>query len=413
MIGALIEEAKQTYESLAHENKSAQRLDESLINRSSQKVAEIVDELQDIFNGCTDRTDDKKWKVRKLKWIQKEGKIEKLCQKAESAKSNLHLAMVNQVNQQLVINKKEMAMMGLKQDAYVSSYAGSTLGLALRPISVADMADRNNMEMLRRFDLLLVYKPQPSPLGTSPRIKELLSPSPEQKDDSVDVMVGQKIKSTFNPRLCGENQRVRSSARATGLQPGRDSQDETSAGISSTEHCSTCKKYASFSQCQNILPIRRCKLLDCRCQCHFGQRRFQTPGWLQPLVGSWLVSYNHIYGIGKAKCNQKGCKRGDDPYIRLEYRLSKRILTGLLSFQASYGYVTSLGFSLRPARVISGHDDVWQRLRRVQSLHSLIQEGAAYFPDDQRDDGWGLLEVSIVYDLGTGQLTAVCSVVCY
>lgn len=76
-------------------------------------------------------------------------------------------------------------------------------------------------------------------------------------------------------------------------------------------------------------------------------------------------------------------------------------MAGLLYIQASYGSITSLDLSLRPARVLPAFHDVWGQILYGGTFDDFLQQGVRYFPDDQREDNFGLLEYAIsngVYD---------------
>lgn len=143
LIGALIEGAKKTSESLSHEKDITQRLDDCLIARSAQRATEVVDELRQIFDGCIEKIDDDKWKAKKRKWLHEENKMGKLRLKAERAKSTLHMAMTNLGNQQLAMNNRlitdNIAVVSLQHIEYVSSHVESSLSLDLHLSSVIDI----------------------------------------------------------------------------------------------------------------------------------------------------------------------------------------------------------------------------------------------------------------------------------
>lgn len=131
LIGALIEGAKKTSESLSREKDSKQRLDDRLIARSAQRAAEMVDELRAVFDGCTEKVDDDKWKAKKRKWVLKENRMGKLRLKAEGAKSTLHMAMTNLGNQQLAMNNRlitdNMALVSLRYNEHAEGHPDSSV----------------------------------------------------------------------------------------------------------------------------------------------------------------------------------------------------------------------------------------------------------------------------------------------
>ncbi|KAH6974129.1 hypothetical protein BKA56DRAFT_590967 [Ilyonectria sp. MPI-CAGE-AT-0026] len=378
LIGALIEGAKKTSESLSREKGPKQRLDDRLISRSAQRAAEMVDELRAVFDDCIEKVDDDKWKAKKRKWLLKENKMGKLRLKAEGAKSTLHMAMTNLGNQQLAINNRlitdNMAVVSLKYK-------------------------EPNMELLRRFELLMLCESQLSPPRRASRVEELPESSSESGDNNMDITARHKLESTISSSISGDKQR--GSTGETPL-PGQERQETVSTSISHKSRHTTYEQEQNFLQFQNILPIGKSKCPpDCRCRCHFSQGRFQSPPWFQPLLGSWLVSYNSFSNFGRRICNWRECNSGDDSYIRVEYRLPKRIMAGLLYIQASYGSITSLHLSLRPARVLPAFHDIWGKILDGGPFDDFSRQGVRFFPDDRREDNYGLLEYAIsngVYD---------------
>ncbi|KAH8666086.1 ankyrin repeat-containing domain protein [Ilyonectria robusta] len=289
--------------------------------------------------------------------------------KAEGAKSTLHMAMTNLGNQQLAINNRlitdNMALVNL----------------------------RPNTELLRRFELFMLSESQSPPPSRASRVEELPESSSESGDNNMDITARHKHESNFLSSISGDKQR--GSTGETPL-PGQKRQEATSTSISHTSRHTTYEQERNFLQFQNILPIGKSKCSpDFRCRCHFSQGRFQSPRWFQPLLGSWLVSYNSVSNFGRRICNWRECNSGDDSYIRVEYRLPKRIMAGLLYIQASYGSTTSLDLSLRPSRVLVYHD-VWEEIRKGGTFEKFSQQGVRFFPDDQGEDNRGLLEYAII-----------------
>lgn len=131
LIGALIEAAKKTSESLSREKDSKRHLDDRLITQSAQRAAEMVDELRAVFDACTEKVDDDKWKAKKRKWLIKENKMGRLRLKAEGAKSTLHMAMTNLGNQQLAINNRlitdNMALVNLTYNKHAKDHPDSSV----------------------------------------------------------------------------------------------------------------------------------------------------------------------------------------------------------------------------------------------------------------------------------------------
>lgn len=230
-----------------------------------------------------------------------------------------------------------------------------------------------------------------------PRRPLRIEESPESSSESGDNNNNMVIKSRHKPKLAfsssasGEKQR---GTTAEAPLPGQDRQETTFTHISHTSHHATDKQENNFLRFDNILPMvssRKCPQVY-GCRCHFSQGRFQSPGWFQPLLGSWLVGYHPVGHMGTKQCDFAKCNTGNDSYIRVEYWLPGWLKSSLLYI---HGSKTSLELSLRPARVLPAHHEVWGRILEGGRLDDFFQQGIEFLLNDQREDNYGLLEVSV------------------
>ncbi|KAJ6035272.1 uncharacterized protein N7446_010028 [Penicillium canescens] len=137
---------------------------------------------------------------------------------------------------------------------------------------------------------------------------------------------------------------------------------------------------------------------SCSCRCHFSSA-LHTPSWLQPVLGSVLLSYSCIPLLGAGPCNQANCVRAASRAELTYYfpvRVLKRALCLSIEVGGSFGYGAGLHFSV--PRVFSSHDEAWETvnfggpkdLKRV-----LAMRPGSYSPLDVNEAGMSLLMVRL------------------
>lgn len=134
---------------------------------------------------------------------------------------------------------------------------------------------------------------------------------------------------------------------------------------------------------------------SCSCHCHLSCA-VRTPTWLQPVLGSVLLSYNCIplFG-GTSPCNQADCVRASSR-VDLTYYFPARVLKRALCFSVevggAFGYGAGLHFGV--PRVFSSHDEAWDSVNfgDVEDLKRVWQRRpGAYSPLDVTEAGMSLL----------------------
>ena len=137
---------------------------------------------------------------------------------------------------------------------------------------------------------------------------------------------------------------------------------------------------------------------SCSCRCHFSSA-LHTPSWLQPVLGSVLLSYSCIPLLGAGSCDQANCVRATSQVELTCYfpvRVLKRALCFSIGVGGSFGYGAGLHFSV--PRVFSSHDEAWETvnfggpedLKRVWA-----KRPGAYSPLDVNEAGMSLLMVRL------------------
>ncbi|KAJ3533089.1 hypothetical protein NM208_g8143 [Fusarium decemcellulare] len=203
------------------------RVQKSLLSRTAQQLKDIEDELAIVVAACGGESKDKSTQARKRKWLLREGKIDKLRDKARDAKTNLHNAI-------LFHHQTAMSNIEQRQDEFESriihqlesfSIALSTQLAAVNPHTTKDLP--------------------PSP------------PTPASPTENIDD------KHATPPPM----QQSSLALRATSWE---------------TEHSVEYK---------TMVPMGRpgCSK-SCRCRCHFVRQQCQSANWLQPLLGTQTVS---------------------------------------------------------------------------------------------------------------------------
>ncbi|KAH6973698.1 hypothetical protein BKA56DRAFT_104931 [Ilyonectria sp. MPI-CAGE-AT-0026] len=321
---------------------------DSPICRTAKQLKEVVDELDKIVVSCARPTFNKTPVVKKLQWIRSAREIEHLCEKVRDAKSNLHLAI--QLHQGAI---------QFHQGAMLTQFRTEIL---------------MEFESFKRFQLSLLR-----PNGSS-EIQELaMNPVSITASQTHDKKTGgvEKIEDDVED-MPVTNLGLRHSTSSSG-----NGVFATSVGDS------------RHVQLRTLVPLRRSqRLKGSRCQCRSSQQHYQSATWFQPLLGSYFFRYHAIDSQErfprKRECN---CREG--AYLTMEYRLPQWLLAKMVLFKGSYSQSMSLSCEIRPTRILPSVHDVWAQVSQVHVFRAAIEHGNVYFPDDQSEDGEGLLEYAI------------------
>ncbi|KAF6804992.1 ankyrin repeat protein [Colletotrichum musicola] len=140
----------------------------------------------------------------------------------------------------------------------------------------------------------------------------------------------------------------------------------------------------------------RCKR-PCPCRCH-GQptSTFHTANWARNLVGSLFVSYDRLPLLGSgAACTEADCKGNTQASTTtFTYQFPTWLCSRHISLQTAMN--SSMGFRLRPVRILATTDDKWHITgRRQEDLQKFIQNKSVIFPDDADSAGRTLLDYAM------------------
>ncbi|EXL82688.1 hypothetical protein FOPG_04507 [Fusarium oxysporum f. sp. conglutinans race 2 54008] len=323
---------------------SAQRLlgiaEHPLISLTIQELEELLEELNEIVEkySRSRKAHDPKRYTDKVKWFSEASKIEELRERAQAAKSNLHMAIT---------------------------------------FRVSSMVDRGNVRqevLFHRVAQQLTYYTQETHhiSQTLPRLLQGPQPMPQSSTTSLQPGTqGTTIHNKPDPPAMEEN-------RLT----------ETSEVFltNNTNQTVTVIKEESFVSVSSIQPLgtRSCGS-RCQCRCHRG-RRDRTGAWVVSLFSSWLTRYEKTDTNCQSRCR---CKSS----VEFEFRLPSWLWAGVLSFQASRG--PNITFSLRQSRDLGFDEYLWKTISSPSLLETRIREGFVYFPDDTAGSAWPLLLVAL------------------
>ncbi|KAH7225065.1 ankyrin repeat-containing domain protein [Fusarium oxysporum] len=242
---------------------SAQRLlgiaEHPLISLMIQELEELLEELNEIVEkySRSRKAHDPKRYTDKVKWFSKASKIEELRERAQTAKSNLHMAIT---------------------------------------FRVSSMVDRGNVRqevLFHRVAQQLTYYTQETHhiSQTLPRLLQGPQPMPQSSTTSLQPGTqGTTIHNKPDPPAMEEN-------RLT----------ETSEVFltNNTNQTVTVIKEESFVSVSSIQPLgtRSCGS-RCQCRCHRG-RRDRTGAWVVSLFSSWLTRYEKTDTNCQSRCSWK------------------------------------------------------------------------------------------------------------
>ncbi|KAF5005906.1 hypothetical protein FDECE_7664 [Fusarium decemcellulare] len=314
------------------------RVQESLLSRTAQQLKDIEDELAIVVAECGGESKDKSTQARKRKWLLREGKIDKLRDKARDAKTNLHNAIL--FHHQTAMSNREQ-----RRDEFESRI----------------------MHQLESFSIAISRQLA----AVNPRTTQEHPASP--------------------PTSAGPTENI-DDRQAT--PPPKQQRNLTLRATSwETKH---------LAEYKTIVPMGRpgCSK-SCRCRCHFIRQQRQNANWFQPLLGAWCVTYKAIHDSSTLPCTDSNCKPDSNTVVEFEYRFPAWFWTGLSAFKASYSSLTGLDYALRPGTGLGYNDSIWAAVRYSTEgvFHLICNQGIKYFPNEVRDDNMGLLEYAMMYGM--------------
>ncbi|KAM7210895.1 Ankyrin repeat-containing domain protein [Rhypophila decipiens] len=133
--------------------------------------------------------------------------------------------------------------------------------------------------------------------------------------------------------------------------------------------------YSPTLSLQTSVP-QRCRL-QCRCRCHSHKRsNMQTPRWLQPIMGAFIVNYNSIPILDLRSCNVNSCHSGRSSFS-LVYYFPKWVIARGIHVTTSWSSLIGAGASLHlhVPIVIDDNHDIWVyiRINDVNYLRGCIE----------------------------------------
>ncbi|KAH6953196.1 hypothetical protein DER45DRAFT_372632 [Fusarium avenaceum] len=131
---------------------------------------------------------------------------------------------------------------------------------------------------------------------------------------------------------------------------------------------------------------------SCQCRCHFSQSQYRNSGWMQSVLGSWLVRCDRI---PKQECSDPTCLCIGLTSLKLEYQVPKWLILKTFRVFASYSSITGISCSLRPVRLLAASSQVWPNLKGSrQSVQKTVVKYGIY-PHDAAPSGEGAMEYCI------------------
>ncbi|KAK4206168.1 hypothetical protein QBC37DRAFT_143333 [Rhypophila decipiens] len=102
----------------------------------------------------------------------------------------------------------------------------------------------------------------------------------------------------------------------------------------------------------------------CRCQCHKCTSRV-SPGYLQPAVGAFFLSYKTFPIFSNSSCNDAACQRRQHSRLELYYYLPRWLFSRAVHISLSWDSLHGTGATvhLRLPRIIETSDDMWETIR--------------------------------------------------
>jgi hypothetical protein len=141
---------------------------------------------------------------------------------------------------------------------------------------------------------------------------------------------------------------------------------------------------------------QRCEL-TCKCQCH-KSTTLQTPTWLQPVTGAFLVNYNSLPIFSPRPCNSSLCRSYSRTTITLQYYFPSWLFSLGVHMSSSWSGLTGQGarFHLQAPVVIDIGHRAWTLFDfdAVEDLRGMLTK-RAIVPNCVNPQGVSLLLVSV------------------
>ena len=205
-----------------------------------------------------------------------------------------------------------------------------------------------------------------------------------------DTLRAGPVRGTRADSACDNQSKPQEQSSETGITERRSSLHVMDTVVEVANEELVCVEAATYQRQQ--CPPR------CRCQCHATKTKYQSPSWLQPLLGSFFLQYDSLPMLaGRDKCDVQQC-RNSSSTIRLNYFFPVRVLNRAILLSTSIS--SSLGgvgasLHLKVPRIIEDTHAIWfaveySSLTRFQQLFSQT----SYSPVDYTKSGLTLLSVS-------------------
>lgn len=182
-----------------------------------------------------------------------------------------------------------------------------------------------------------------------------------------------------------------------GLQAGQSSNQPSNSPqvLTSNERVLSDRKTSLFEtesgRLRAAVPFSQTvQTTSCQCRCHFSQSQYRNSGWMQSVLGSWLVRCDRI---PKQECSDPTCLCIGLTSLKLEYQVPKWLILKTFRVFASYSSITGISCSLRPVRLLAASSQVWPNLKGSrQSVQKTVVKYGIY-PHDAAPSGEGAMEV--------------------
>lgn len=254
--------------------------------------------------------------------------------------------------------------------------AKSSLGLALATLNLKQTTYGN--QLVLRLEGFVLRHATPGPASTSPSNVDqplLLAPSDAEERQQADTEETEQ-----------EIQELSSGLEQLVVTDRRQRASKAASQGAEFDMIAFKAKLSTRGMCKR----------PCPCRCH-GQpaSTFQTANWARNLVGSLFVSYDRLPVFGSsAICTEADCK-GNTQTSRttFTYQFPTWLCSRYISARAFMD--SSIGFRLRPVRILASNDRRWHiTVRRQGDLQNFIENTSVIFPDDADSAGYTLLDVS-------------------
>ncbi|KAH6887717.1 hypothetical protein B0T10DRAFT_549678 [Thelonectria olida] len=334
------------------------------IQQTITEMETIISELEEIESDCRKSSANNDVKAKKRKWIPNRSKISKLLDRARRAKTDLVDAMQWQHNTESSGQATKISDQTTKISSQTMKISNRTTEISNQTTQILDqntqILDQNAAQLAFLLQFRSDFFSELSSLVQNSKDSQRIQELPET-DDS-------------NPSLVDDED--------------SDKQEESTLQLDDIGSRPVTKsRFEGFNVIEQ-LSLMKCPP-NCRCRCHSESYRHRSPRWAQQMIGSWLLSYRSGSDQGRARWDLQ-CACSKQGYIALECRLPQWLRRlGVFPKPSS-----TIRYALRLTRTISHTEFVWVLLHEpVAKLESFIQRGEVVLPDDQGEDGAGLVEV--------------------